>query len=45
MQLIADMIDEIMEEYEGAEAYAKKAVQCVKPWACSILASALMIKL
>lgn len=27
MQLIADMIDEIMEEYKGAEAYAKKAVQ------------------
>jgi len=27
MQLIADMVDEIMEEYDGAEKYAKKAVQ------------------
>ena len=24
MQLIADMVDEIMEEYEDAEKYAKK---------------------
>lgn len=27
MQLIADMVDEIMEEYDGAEKYAKKAIQ------------------
>lgn len=27
MQLIADMVDEIMEEYDGAEKYAKKAVR------------------
>lgn len=30
MQLIADMIDEITDEYEGAEAYAKKEVQFQK---------------
>ena len=33
MQLIADMIDEITDEYEGAEAYAKKAVQFQKIYA------------
>ena len=27
MQLIADMVDEIMEEYEDAEKYAKKAIE------------------
>lgn len=27
MKLIADMVDEIMEEYDGAEKYAKKAVR------------------
>lgn len=27
MQLIADMVDEIMEEYAGAEKYAKKAIE------------------
>lgn len=26
MQPIADIVDEIMEEYDGAEKYAKKAV-------------------
>ena len=27
MQLIADMVDEIMEEYNDAEKYAKKAIE------------------
>ena len=27
MQLIADMIDEIMDEYDDAEKYAKKAIE------------------
>ena len=27
MQLIAEMVDEIMEEYDDAEKYAKKAIQ------------------
>ena len=27
MQMISEMVDEIMEEYEDAEKYAKKAIQ------------------